>query len=195
VTEGWPWFGLAGAQGLPLFAVLSAMVMPVVLISACGSLAISTSNRLSRSIDRVRKLSERFGTLMQAQDASEALTAERQHVYDQLAQATRRARLLQRAMSRLYIANSLFVATSLAIAATALFGTAIAVLPVATGLLGALLLFNTSLLLSVESRLTLGSIDAEMDYVARVGRQLAPEDWLRVPRPAHWRFPRWRWPR
>ena len=37
--------------------VLGAMITPAVLISASGTLVLSTSNRLSRVVDRVRVLS------------------------------------------------------------------------------------------------------------------------------------------
>jgi hypothetical protein len=39
------------------FSVLSAMITPAVLISACGALIFSTSTRLARVVDRVRELS------------------------------------------------------------------------------------------------------------------------------------------
>ena len=39
-------------------AVLTAMITPAVLISACGALIFSTSTRLGRVIDRVRTLSQ-----------------------------------------------------------------------------------------------------------------------------------------
>lgn len=38
-------------------AVLSAMITPAVLISACGTLIFSTAARLARIVDRVRGLS------------------------------------------------------------------------------------------------------------------------------------------
>ena len=44
-------------------AVLTAMITPAVLISACGALIFSTSTRLGRVIDRTRILSERFQEL------------------------------------------------------------------------------------------------------------------------------------
>ena len=37
-------------------AVLTAMITPAVLISACGALILSTSTRLGRVVDRVRAL-------------------------------------------------------------------------------------------------------------------------------------------
>ena len=39
-------------------AVLSAMITPAVLISACGSLLIATSNRLGRVVDRTCEVSQ-----------------------------------------------------------------------------------------------------------------------------------------
>src|SRR4051812_43874585 len=41
-------------------AVLTAMITPAVLISACGALILSTSTRLGRVVDRVRLLIDRF---------------------------------------------------------------------------------------------------------------------------------------
>ena len=43
--------------GLPFAdGVLAAMITPAVLITACGTLTVSTSNRLGRVVDRVRKV-------------------------------------------------------------------------------------------------------------------------------------------
>ena len=44
-------------------SVLSAMITPAVLISACGSLILVTSTRLMRAVDRVRDVSLRFAEL------------------------------------------------------------------------------------------------------------------------------------
>ena len=41
-------------------SLLSAMITPAVLISACGTLIFSTSTRLARIVDRVRQLSQSF---------------------------------------------------------------------------------------------------------------------------------------
>jgi hypothetical protein len=187
------WLTAAGAGST--LAVLSAMVLPVVMISACGQLAMSTSNRLSRTIDRTRALSLRFGELMQRAEADAGVTEEREVVYRQLARATRRARLLQRAMASIYLAIAAFVATSLAAGAAAYGsawarGFAVAVLTLGAG--GALLLLHASVTLIAESRLALETIEAEMGYVSRVGDRLAPEAWRTpLPRaPIHRRFRR-----
>ena len=45
---------------------LTAMVTPALLISATGSLVLSTSTRLGRVVDRVRQLEERLSVLIYA---------------------------------------------------------------------------------------------------------------------------------
>jgi hypothetical protein len=98
-------------------AVLSAMITPAVLISACGSLAISTSNRLGRTIERARRLSDQFAALAREAAAGggpevmEQIAEQRAMLFDQLERATRRSRLLQLAMMRLHLAIGAFVAT------------------------------------------------------------------------------------
>ena len=52
-------------------AVLTALITPAVLISACGALIFSTSTRMGRVVDRVRSLSERFEELAGAPEKDE----------------------------------------------------------------------------------------------------------------------------
>jgi hypothetical protein len=79
--------------------VLSAMSSPALLIAACGTLILSTSNRLMRVVDRVHNWSDQFEALVEA-DGPDALAREkRAMVFAQLGETTRRARLLQRGMT------------------------------------------------------------------------------------------------
>src|SRR5256885_6986006 len=95
-------------------AVLSAMITPAVLISACGTLVLSTSNRLGRVVDRVRDLSDRFEELVR--NANPELQMEkRTNILGQLELSTNRARLLQRTLTSLYAAIGIFVLTTVAI--------------------------------------------------------------------------------
>lgn len=161
---------LAGAV-----AVLSAMITPAVLIAACGSLTISTANRLARVIERTRELSQQFETL--AKDESGAdVSKRRAMLFDQLRRATRRARLLQRAMTRIYLAISVFVATSVAIGIVAVSSQRYAWIPIILGLAGAALLFQASLLLIVESRIQMRAVRNEMKFTWEAGRSIAPSD-------------------
>jgi hypothetical protein len=157
-------------------AVLTAMITPAVLISACGSMILSTSSRLGRVVDRVRALSEKLEELA-GKHADE--TKERQGViFAQLDKLTSRARILQRAMVVFYLATGLFVATSVAIGVVAVIPSSphYNLVPVIVGLLGACFLFYGCILLIFEARLALSTIHAEMDFVWRQSTKVAPAD-------------------
>src|SRR3712207_4655566 len=96
-------------------AVLTAMITPAVLISACGALILSTSTRLGRVVDRVRLLIDRFEEMSQSGDEVQLFEERRAVIFDQLDRLTDRARLLQRGMTVFYLALAAFVLTSVAI--------------------------------------------------------------------------------
>src|SRR5262245_43643698 len=102
-------------------AVLTAMITPAVLISASGTMILSTSTRLGRVVDRVRILSDRLRQLVNGELTVEFLEEERAMVYDKLDTLTSRSRLLQRALTTFYLAVGVFVAASVAIGAVAFF--------------------------------------------------------------------------
>jgi hypothetical protein len=145
--------------------VLSAMITPAVLILASSSLLITTSSRSIRCVDRVRERAEELQALGKGTD--EGTEKRRQHLYKQLEINTKRARLLQRAMSRLYLDISFFIATSVAIGIVSLFDLDFGWVPLLLGFIGAGLLFSASVYLIFESRLAMATTDEEMDYVRR----------------------------
>src|SRR5687767_8662820 len=83
---------------------LTAMVTPALLISATGSLVLSTSTRLGRVVDRVRALEERLSALIYIEDkASIPLYEKRVEVIVELLdKVTSRSRILQKAMGAFY---------------------------------------------------------------------------------------------
>src|SRR5689334_17534208 len=117
-------------------SVLSAMITPAVLISACGSLILATSDRLSKAILRTREISAQL-TPLGAGAHDSALEEERRMLFVQLDYVTTRSRLLQRALTRLYAALGFFIATSVAIGLVAVTGSVFTIVPVAFGLVGA----------------------------------------------------------
>ena len=148
-----------------VISVLSAMITPAVLLLATGSLIMTTSNRSTRCVDRVR---ERAAELEELGDAQgEQIDVKRQHLYKQLEVNTRRARLLQKALSRLYLAIGAFVATSVSIGLVALLHVNVGFVPLVLGFIGAFLLFSASVYLILESRLALTTTYTEMDYISR----------------------------
>src|SRR5437899_4793689 len=103
-------------------AVLTAMITPAVLISASGTMILSTSSRLGRVVDRVRSLSDRLPELSRGDLEIDFLEERRAMLFDQLDKLTSRSRLLQRALTTFYLAVGVFVATSVAIGVVAFFG-------------------------------------------------------------------------
>src|SRR5438477_10855766 len=157
-------------------AVLTAMITPAVLISASGTMILSTSTRLGRIVDRVRLLSDRLRHLGDGNESVEFLEEERVMLYDQLDKLTSRSRLLQRALTTFYLAVGVFVATSVAIGVVAFFGGRASWIPVAMGLIGAFFLFYGSMLLVFEARLALSTTHAEMDFIWRTSKRLVPKE-------------------
>src|SRR5688500_14056804 len=162
--------------------VLTSMITPAVLISACAGLILSTSVRLSRVVDRVRSLSEKFEELAGKQPTDVVLYEERLSLmFTQLDWLTSRARHLQRAMTTFYLALGLFVATPVTlgfVGLTGRAGKAFQWIPVVFGMVGAALLFIGTILLAFEASLALRSVHSEMDFLWKLGQHHAPDPLL-----------------
>lgn len=144
----------------PAPEVLSAMITPAVLISASGTLVLSTSNRLNRVVDRVRSLGAQAQAL-QTLPAAEC-AARRQLLLEQLQIASARALLLRAALTALYLAIGLLVATSITVGVVASLDWAYGWVAVSLGLLGTgVLLYGSSLLLR-EARLAVSGLLQEL---------------------------------
>jgi hypothetical protein len=150
--------------------VLGAMITPAVLISASGTLVLSTSNRLTRVVDRVRHLAGEAERLRKAGDEEEHRA---NLISEQLPLLSRRALLLRSALTALYSAIGLLVATSIAVGIVAVLGWAYGWIPIVLGLAGACALLYGSLLLVREARLAIGFTLRELteiqDMVNRPG--------------------------
>ena len=162
-------------------AVLSAMITPAILISACGMLVLSTSNRLGRVVDRVRDLADNFeppsgSPLPKPQVANRAM------IFEQLDLFTNRARLLQRILTSLYLAIGFFVLTTVDIGIAATSGAhrfgliEFSLTAIILGLIGSSFLCYGSVLLILEARLAFDSTKREMDFLRRLGERYGPEE-------------------
>ncbi|HEU0172897.1 MAG TPA: DUF2721 domain-containing protein [Blastocatellia bacterium] len=144
------------------FGVLSAMITPAVLISACGTLIFSTSTRLARVVDRVRELSriiEQF-----SRDENADFPEERHIEVDrQIAIHARRVQFIQRSLTSFYVSLSLFVAATAAIGFVAVFNR-VTWLPNTLDIVGTVFLFYGCVTLIAETRLALRSVKSEMEF-------------------------------
>ncbi|HET8562592.1 MAG TPA: DUF2721 domain-containing protein [Candidatus Binatia bacterium] len=159
--------------------ILGAMITPAVLISASGVLVLSTSNRVGRTVDRVRALAAEVERL-QISSANvpgnvQISESKRELIADQLSQLSERALLLRSAMTALYTAIGLLVGTSILVGIVAILQWQYAVLPVVSGLAGACALLYAALLLVREARLavrsTLQETSIAREAVLKTGEQ------------------------
>lgn len=138
------------------YATLTAMLAPAFFLTATASLLLSANNRLARIIDRARSL------LKELRDLDDPL---QRALYEQrIALQRRRSLIILRAGQLLYGAISLFVGTSLAVAADNLLAHRLGLLPTILAALGVLAMFAASLLLARESTLAVKAVNEEMDH-------------------------------
>ena len=156
---------------------LTAMVTPALLISATGSLVLSTSTRLGRVVDRVRALEERLSDLIYSED-KEAIPLYDKRVeviVDLLDKVTSRSRILQRAMAAFYYGLGMFVLCSVTIAIAA-FASSARWVPIPIGVIGIMCLFWGSVLMLMETRMATATVNAEMDFTWQLAREVAPKE-------------------
>jgi hypothetical protein len=156
---------------------LTAMVTPALLISATGSLVLSTSTRLGRVVDRVRQLEERLGDLIYVDNKDDVPLYDKrvEVIVDLLDKTTSRSRILQRAMQAFYYGLGMFVLTSVTIAIAAIFNTYRWV-PIPVGIVGIMFLFWGTIHMLRETRMATATVNAEMDFTWELARQVAPRD-------------------
>jgi hypothetical protein len=133
---------------------------------------LSTSNRLTRVVERVRALARDAEQLHRpiepsASDAGFA-QAKRLLIANQLTALARRVLLLRSALAALYTAIGFLVATSIAVGALTTFGAGSSWPVIALAMTGACALLWGSVLLVREGRLAIGSTLEEMQYVRQV---------------------------
>jgi hypothetical protein len=133
---------------------LTAMVTPTLLISATGSLVLSTSTRLGRVVDRARELEVRLSDLITVED---------------------KTKILQKAMGAFYYGLGFFILTSVTIAIAGLFNI-YRWLPIPVGIIGIMYLFYGSFLMLRETRMATATINAEMDFTWTLAKTVAPRE-------------------
>ncbi|MBI5485670.1 MAG: DUF2721 domain-containing protein [Deltaproteobacteria bacterium] len=151
-------------ESLSSSRILTSMITPAVLISACGTLILSTSSRMGRIFDRVNVMKGEVEAIVEGKISH---PEERmRHLRGQIQLQRRRATLIQKAMVSLYTATAMFIASSLAIAANVAYGSSDTVwIPTLIALVGGLFLFIASALLLYESRFNLRFVNRSIDFI------------------------------
>ncbi len=162
-------------EALSSSRILTSMITPAVLISACGTLIFSTSARLGRIFDRVNVMK---GEVEAVVLGNISFPIERmEFLREQVALAKKRAVLIQKAMATLYTATALFVAASLGIAANVAFGSpGQGWIPTLIALSGGIFLFVASALLLYESRFNLKFVTRNIEFIELLQQKAATRD-------------------
>jgi Protein of unknown function (DUF2721) len=147
--------------------ILGAMITPAVLISASGTLVLSTSNRLGRVVDRIRALTTEAEGLPD-ESAEEDVVEKRALIANQIGWHSRRLQLLQTALIILYASIGLLVGSSLTVGLSMATNGALGWIPVGFGLFGATgLLFGAGMLVQ-EARFAVKGTLHELDHIRKV---------------------------
>jgi Protein of unknown function (DUF2721) len=171
------------ALDLTSYTTLSAMITPALFMTANGSLIISTSNRMSRIVDRTRQLNDLADALSRGVSDLDFPEARLAHIADQIDRLVWRSGRIRLALTLLYLALAMFVGTSLTLAIDTLIGNYLAVLPTTLAILGVSLLLLSSVHLTREAHAALRSSRLEISFYneLRCRREEKPE----VPEPDH----------
>jgi hypothetical protein len=133
------------------YETLSAMITPAIFLTANASLIISTSNRMSRVVDRIRVLNDLADKLGRGAVDLDYPAERLEHIHDQLRRLEWRNDRIRIALITLYVAFASFVGTSLVLAIDAALNRSLIVLPTILAVVGVSLLLFASLSLVREA--------------------------------------------
>ncbi len=148
----------------PNYATLSAMITPAIFLTANGSLIISTSNRMSRIVDRIRVLNERGDKMGRGEPELDFPRERWAHLEDEKQRLVWRSDRIRYALVLLYLAFGAFVGTSLALALDMLLSNQIVGLPTTLALMGVALMLGACANLVREALEALRSNRAEVAF-------------------------------
>ncbi|WP_028982492.1 DUF2721 domain-containing protein [Sporocytophaga myxococcoides] len=143
-------------------AILSAMIIPVILIMATLSLILSTSTRSGKVIDRVRELLKIINLDYNSKSQKINSDEETRHTLEILHMMAIRSKYLQQSLWFQYLALCDFFATSIFLAIIKLTPLNFYAVPLVLGLIGVVLLFGASVMLVFESRYAVNALNKEL---------------------------------
>ena len=133
------------------YGALTAMITPAIFMTANASLIISTSNRVSRVVDRIRILNDQADKLDRGVTELDFPAQRLEHVHDQMRRLERRSDRLRFALTALYLAFTAFVGTSLTLAIDTMLHNWLIAFPTLMAVIGVGLLLFASVNLVLEA--------------------------------------------
>lgn len=156
---------------VPSYATLSAMITPAIFLTANGSLIISTSNRMSRVVDRIRVLNDQGDKLCRGGTDLDFGRERMDHLQDQLRRLISRSDRIRYALTMLYLAFGSFVMTSLGLAIDVFFRNSLVALPTGLAMVGVGLMLGACVNLVREALEALGSNRLEIRFYQDLHRR------------------------
>ncbi len=160
------------------YAALSAMITPAIFLTAAGSMIISTSNRMSRVVDRIRALNDLGDSIDRGDTKLDFLPERLAHIDDQVARLVWRSDRVRLTLTMLYLAFASFVGTSLTLAIDTIFTGErhlIASVAITLSVCGVFLMLLASINLVREAHAALTSNHREVEfYHALRAQRIAP---------------------
>jgi Protein of unknown function (DUF2721) len=133
------------------YDTLTAMITPAIFLTANASLIISTSNRMSRVVDRIRVLNDLVDKMGRGETDLDYAAERLEHLRDQLRRLEWRNDRIRYALTTLYVSFTTFLCTSLILAVDALLGNRLIALPILLAVAGVGLLLFASVNLALEA--------------------------------------------
>lgn len=155
------------------YETLSAMISPALFLTANGSLIISTSNRLSRIVDRVRVLNDSLDRLGRDPGDLDFVSERIAMTEEQLGRMARRSDHVRVALTLLYLALAAFAGTSLTLAVDVWLVHQIRAVPTALAVAGVCLMLGAAVRLVREALAALRGNDREVGFYRDLQRRRA----------------------
>ena len=152
------------------YDALTAMITPAIFMTANASLIISTSNRVTRVVDRIRVLNDHADNLDRGVAELDFAVERLEHVHDQMHRLEARSDRLRYALTSLYMAFTCFVGTSLALAIDAMLRNWLIALPTLLAIAGVALLLFASVNLVLETLTALRSNRLETQFYRKLNQ-------------------------
>ncbi len=146
------------------YLALSAMITPALFLTANGSLIISTSNRMSRIVDRIRVMNELGDTYSRGATDLDFLDDRIAHNTDQLRRLEWRADRIRLGLIALYLGLACFIGSCLTLAFDVIAGNLLPAVPTTLAVVGVILLLGASINLVREALEALRSNRREIEF-------------------------------
>ena len=146
------------------YIALTTMITPALFMTATGSMVISTSNRMSRIVDRIRTVNDLIDNLDRGFGDFDYRAERTAHLIEELRHLEWRSDRVRIALTLLYLSLSAFIGTSLTLGADVLLGSLLVGLPTGLAVVGVGLMLVASVNLTREAHRALGSNRQEIRF-------------------------------